>query len=125
MACAPPCSGARTANAGFSNAQPGSASICRQLDPVFGFEAVNVEAQSRHPSSLLNWMRPSWSRCARTNPAFGRGSLTFLTAGNRKILAYLREYTGDDLILCVANLARTAQPVELDLSAFRGACRWS
>ena len=51
--------------------------------------------------------------------AFGRGELTFLRPRNRKILAYLREY-GDEIILCVANLARSAQPVELDLSAYRG-----
>src|SRR3954452_10371241 len=88
------------------------------MDPVYGFEAVNVEAQSREPGSLLNWMR-RLPAVRKTSRAFGRGKLIFLRPGNRKILAYLREL-GDEAILCVANLGRSAQPAELDLSRYKG-----
>ncbi|MDZ7596389.1 MAG: alpha-glucosidase C-terminal domain-containing protein [Thiobacillus sp.] len=86
-------------------------------DPVYGFGAVNVEAQHRNPSSLLNWTRRLIAM-RRAHRAFGRGTLRFLRPGNRKILAYLREHEGE-AILCVANLSRAPQAVELDLSAFR------
>ena len=105
-------------NAGFSRADPQRLYLQPIMDPVYGYQAVNVEAQTREPSSLLNWMRRMLA-VRKTSLAFGRGRLTFLRPGNRKVLAYLREY-GDDVILCVVNLARTAQPVELDLSRFRG-----
>ena len=105
-------------NAGFSKADPQRLYLPPNMDPVYGFEAVNVEAQSRQQSSLLNWMRHILA-VRKNHQAFGRGGLTFLKPRNRKIFAYLREH-GDDLILCVANLARTAQPVELDLSAYQG-----
>ncbi len=88
------------------------------MDSVYGYEAVNVEAQSRSSSSLLNWMKRLIA-VRKAHQAFGRGTLAFLHPGNRKILAYLREYRGE-AILCVANLARSAQPVELDLSRFSG-----
>jgi len=105
-------------NAGFSRADPQRLFLPPIMDPVYGFEAVNVEAQSRDPSSLLNWMRRMLA-VRRQSHAFGRGRLTLLHPGNRKILVYLREYD-DDAVLCVANLSRAAQPVELDLSRFRG-----
>src|SRR5690606_18535961 len=105
-------------NAGFSRADPQRLYLPPIMDPVYGHQAVNVEAQQRDPSSLLNWMKRILA-VRRTSQAFGRGKLTFLRPGNRKILAYLREY-GDEAILCVVNLARSAQPVELDLSRFRG-----
>ncbi len=105
-------------NAGFSNADPQRLYLPPIKDAIYGYQAVNVEAQSREPSSLLNWMRRMLS-VRKTVKAFGRGSLTFLRPGNRKVLAYIREF-GDERILCVANLARSAQPVELDLSADRG-----
>lgn len=105
-------------NAGFSKADPQRLYLPPIMDPIYGYEAVNVEAQSRDPSSLLNWMKRLLA--VRKNiKAFGRGSLKFLRPGNRKILAYVREYE-DEAILCVANLSRYAQPVELDLSRFRG-----
>jgi maltose alpha-D-glucosyltransferase/alpha-amylase len=72
----------------------------------------------RDPSSLLHWTRRMLG-VRKTSQAFGRGSLQILKPGNRKVFAYLREFN-DDVILCVANLARSAQPVELDLSAFKG-----
>ena len=88
------------------------------MDPLYGYGAVNVEAQSRDPHSLLNWMRRMLAVRSR-HPAFGRGTLTFLYPKNRKILAYLREYEGETL-LCVANVAHSPQAVELDLSQFVG-----
>ncbi len=105
-------------NAGFSRADPQRLYLPPVMDAVYGFGSVNVEAQLREPSSLLNWMRRMLAVRA-TSRAFGRGSLVFLKPGNRKILAYLREHEGET-IFCVANLSATAQPVELDLSAFKG-----
>ena len=105
-------------NAGFSRADPQRLYLPPIMDPVYGYEAVNVEAQAREPGSLLNWMKRMLA-VRKTSHAFGRGRLTFLRPGNRKILAYLREL-GDEAILCVANLGRSAQPAELDLSRFRG-----
>jgi len=105
-------------NAGFSRADPQRLYLPPIMDPVYGFEAVNVEAQARDPASLLNWMKRMLATRA-TSRAFGRGRLEFLRPGNRKVLAYLREH-GDEAILCVANLSRTAQPVELDLKRFKG-----
>jgi len=67
---------------------------------------------------MLNWMKRILA-VRQTSKAFGRGRITFLRAGNRKILAYIREY-GNDALLCVANLARSAQPVELDLAQYKG-----
>ncbi|MGE5469523.1 MAG: maltose alpha-D-glucosyltransferase [Bacteroidota bacterium] len=104
-------------NGGFSRADPQRLFLPPIMDPVYGYEAVNVEAQIRDSSSLLNWTRRLLA-VRKSYIAFGRGSLVFLRPGNRKILAYLREYDGQSL-LCVANLARTAQPVELDLSAYK------
>jgi maltose alpha-D-glucosyltransferase/alpha-amylase len=105
-------------NAGFSRADPQRLYLPPIMDAIYGYEAVNVESQLREPSSLLNWMRRMLAVRA-SSKAFGRGTLRFLKPGNRKILAYLREF-GDDTLLCVANLSRSAQPVELDLSAYRG-----
>jgi len=103
-------------NGGFSRADPPNLYLPPIMDPVYGFGAVNVEAQARSPHSLLNWMRRLINTRKR-HTAFGRGVLEFLYPGNRKILAYLRRFEGED-ILCVANLSRASQPVELDLSAF-------
>jgi maltose alpha-D-glucosyltransferase/alpha-amylase len=105
-------------NAGFSTADPQRLFLPPIMDPVYGFQAVNVEAQLRDHSSLLNWMRRVLA-VRKKHQAFGRGTLSFLRAGNRKILAYLRE-AGEESILCVANLARSAQPVELPLARYRG-----
>lgn len=105
-------------NAGFSRADPQRLYLPPIMDAVYGYQAVNVESQMRDPSSLLNWMRRMLA-VRQTSQAFGRGELNFLKPGNRKVLAYLREH-GEDAILCVANLSRSAQPVELDLSRFKG-----
>jgi len=105
-------------NAGFSLADPQRLYLPPIMDPVYGYGAVNVESQARDPSSLLNWTKHILA-VRKSSRAFGRGKLTFLRPGNRKILAYVRE-TADEAILCVANLARSAQPVELDLKRFKG-----
>jgi maltose alpha-D-glucosyltransferase/alpha-amylase len=105
-------------NAGFSHADPQRLYLPPIMDSVYGYQSVNVEAQLRKPSSLLNWMRRVLA-VRKAHQAFGRGTLRFLSPGNRKVLAYLREYR-DEHILCVANLSRSAQPVELDLAAHKG-----
>ncbi|MCB2102289.1 MAG: putative maltokinase, partial [Rhodobacterales bacterium] len=105
-------------NAGFSRADPQSLFLPPIMDPMYGFEAVNVEAQTRSPSSLLNWMKRLIA-VRKMHPVFGSGKLTFLYPGNRKIFAYLRE-NDDEVILCIANLSRASQPAELDLSDFAG-----
>jgi maltose alpha-D-glucosyltransferase/alpha-amylase len=105
-------------NGGFSRADPASLTVPLIMDPLYGFQAINVEAQNHDAHSLLNWMRRILS-VRKEHGAFGRGSLRFLYPKNRKVFAYLREY-GDETILCVANLSRSAQAVELDLSEFEG-----
>jgi maltose alpha-D-glucosyltransferase/alpha-amylase len=105
-------------NAGFSRADIHALYAPIVADPVYGYQAVNVEAQERVPGSLLNWMK-RLIRVRRAHPVFGRGSLEFLHPANRRVLAYLREHDGTT-ILCVANLSRFAQYVELDLSQWAG-----
>ncbi|WSH68968.1 maltose alpha-D-glucosyltransferase (plasmid) [Rhizobium ruizarguesonis] len=105
-------------NGGFSRADPARLVLPPVADPLYGFEAVNVEAQSTDAHSLLNWTRRMLALRGR-HPAFGRGTLRFLSPENRKILAYLREYEGE-VLLCVASLSRLPQAVELDLSSFEG-----
>jgi len=105
-------------NGGFSRADPAQLYAPPIMDPVFGYGALNVEAQERAPFSLLNWMKRMIGVRKQTT-VFGRGTIEFLPARNRKILAYVRR-DGDDIVLCVANLARSMQPVELDLSWFKG-----
>ena len=105
-------------NGGFSRADPERLAVPMLMDPLYGYEAVNVEAQQRDPHSLLNWTRRMLAKRRQTR-AFGRGSLRFLFPGNRKILAYLREYDSA-VLLCVANLSSASQPVELDLAFMSG-----
>src|SRR4030088_2366449 len=105
-------------NGGFSRADPARLYLPPIMDPVYGFEAGNVEAQPRSPSSLLNWVKRLIA-ARRSRRAFGRGTLGFLYPSNRKVIAYIRAY-GDEIVLCVANLSRTPQAVELDLSEWRG-----
>jgi maltose alpha-D-glucosyltransferase / alpha-amylase len=105
-------------NAGFSRADPQRLYLPPIMDSVYGYPSTNVEAQSRDPNSLLSWTKRMLA-VRKSSRAFGRGARRFLRPGNRKILAYLREF-GEDTILCVANLSRSAQPVELNLSEFKG-----
>jgi maltose alpha-D-glucosyltransferase/alpha-amylase len=105
-------------NAGFSKTDPARLYLPPIMDPIYGYQAVNVEAQSRDSSSLLTWMKRIIA-VRKAHISFGRGELKFLHPGNRKILAYLRIFDSE-VILCVANLAHSAQPVELNLSNYAG-----
>lgn len=106
-------------NAGFSHANPAKLFLPAIQDSVYGFSAVNVEAQLASPSSLLTWMRRIIA-VRRSHVAFGRGTLRFLHPSNRKVLVYLREFQSER-ILCVANVSRAPQAVELDLAEFKDA----
>ncbi|MGN8277592.1 maltose alpha-D-glucosyltransferase [Pseudomonas sp. SMN5] len=110
-------------NGGFSRADPASLVLPPIMDPLYGYQSVNVETQSGDPHSLLNWTRRMLA-VRKQSKAFGRGTLKMLSPSNRRILAYTREYTGADgkheIILCVANVSRSAQAAELDLSAYAG-----
>lgn len=110
-------------NGGFSRADPASLIAPAIMDPLYGFQAINVEAQAHDTHSLLNWTRRMLA-VRKQQKAFGRGSLKMLAPANRRILAYLREYTSPDgvteIILCVANVSRAAQAGEFDLSGYAG-----
>ena len=105
-------------NGGFSRVDPAELSLPAAMDPLYGYQAVNVEAQRRDQHSILNWTRRMLT-VRRSHPAFGRGTLTLLSPKNRKVLAYIREHDGDT-VLCVVNLAHSLEAVELDLSHFSG-----
>ncbi|HET7710899.1 MAG TPA: maltose alpha-D-glucosyltransferase, partial [Thermoanaerobaculia bacterium] len=105
-------------NAGFSRANPQRLYLPVIIDPQYHYEQVNVEAQQNSPYSLLWWMKRLIA-LRRRYKAFGRGTLEFLHPENRKVLAYVRRYE-DEIILVVANLSRLVQCFELDLSAYRG-----
>ena len=105
-------------NAGFSRADYARLYSPVIADPVYGYQAINVEAQQRDQSSLLNWMK-RLIRLRKRHPVFGRGQITFLHPTNTKVLAYLR-HDEHETILVVNNLSRFVQPCELDLSAYDG-----
>jgi maltose alpha-D-glucosyltransferase/alpha-amylase len=109
----------RDRNAGFSTADEGRLYLPVINDPVYGYQTINVAAQSRTPSSLLNTTKRLIAARKRCR-AFGRGTIEFLRPRNPTILAFFREHA-DDVILVVANLSERSQPVELDLSRHRGA----
>jgi maltose alpha-D-glucosyltransferase / alpha-amylase len=106
-------------NAGFSTCDPGRLSLPIIMDPVYGYQAVNVEAQLRNMNGLLHWTR-RLIEVRKENPAFGLGNFLDLGGSNPSVLAYVREF-GDDVVLCVNNLSRFPQPVELDLRRYEGA----
>jgi maltose alpha-D-glucosyltransferase/alpha-amylase len=105
-------------NAGFSRAVPAKLYSPVVIDPIWGYEAINVEAELIGPSSLLNWMR-NLIALRKLFRVFGRGKLKFLAPSNSKVLVYVRE-DGDEIVLCAANLSRFAQPALLDLSGYDG-----
>src|SRR5437763_4152802 len=105
-------------NGGFSRADPARLYAPPIMDPVYGYQAINVEAQERYAFSLLNWMKRLVAM-RRQHRVFGRGSIEFVGSANRKILAYLRR-DDHEAILIVANLSRAVQPAEIDLKAFAG-----
>jgi maltose alpha-D-glucosyltransferase/alpha-amylase len=106
-------------NAGFSRADPQRLYAPPIMDAIYGYQAVNVEAQERSPHSLLNWMR-RLIHVRKSTKVFSRGRLTFLRPPNHRVVAYVRTL-GDEHVLVVSNLASTAQSVELDLRELAGA----
>jgi maltose alpha-D-glucosyltransferase/alpha-amylase len=105
-------------NAGFSKADPAKLFLPLVTDPVYGYQAINVDSQKQTPHSLLHWTRRMIA-VRKRHKVFGRGTLEFLTPANEKILAYVRTYEGQSVLL-VHNLAESAQAVELNLSRFKG-----
>ncbi len=105
-------------NGGFSSADFARLYLPPLMDPVYGYQAVNVESEMRNPSSFLHWVR-RMLMVRKHHPVFGTGSMEVLSNQNPSVLAYVRE-SEDDIILCVNNLSRFAQPVELNLGRFEG-----
>jgi maltose alpha-D-glucosyltransferase/alpha-amylase len=105
-------------NGGFSRADFAQLYAPPLMDPVYGFQAVNVEAQLRTPTSFLRWLK-RFIALRKEHPVFGLGVYEPLAPSNPKIFAHVRRYE-DDVALCVHNLARSAQAVQLDLSAYEG-----
>jgi maltose alpha-D-glucosyltransferase/alpha-amylase len=113
-------------NAGFSGCDPARLYLPLLMDPIYGFQALNVEAQQKNPGSLLHWTK-RMIEIRKRHPVFGLGRYEELSSSNPSVLAFVREYTdpaigsgGADQILCVNNLSRFPQPVELDLRRFKG-----
>ncbi|MCI0686333.1 MAG: maltose alpha-D-glucosyltransferase [Sporichthyaceae bacterium] len=105
-------------NSGFSSSDPQRLSLPLIMDPVYGYQVTNVESQLRNPTSLLHWTQQLIA-ARKANPAFGLGSFTDLGGSNPSVLCYLRQH-GDDVVLCVNNLSKFPQPVELDLRKWKG-----
>lgn len=104
-------------NAGFSRADFAQLYFPLIMDPVYGYQAVNVEAQQRYSTSLLNWVR-EMIHLRKRHPVFGRGTVSFIKPKNRRVFAFTRNYLVET-VLCVFNLSQSAQPVELDLHQYR------
>jgi maltose alpha-D-glucosyltransferase/alpha-amylase len=105
-------------NAGFSTSDPGRLTLPVIMDAVYGYQVTNVEAQLTNSSSLLHWTR-RMIEVRKQNHAFGLGEFHDLGGSNPTVLSYVRSY-GDDIVLCVNNLSRFPQPVELDLRRYEG-----
>jgi maltose alpha-D-glucosyltransferase/alpha-amylase len=114
-------------NGGFSNCDPQRLYLPPVMDPIYGYQSLNVEAQQRTPQSLLHWTRRI-IEIRKRHPVFGLGAYEELTSSNPSVLAFVREHDASsapdldvaDRILCVNNLSRFPQPVELDLRRFMG-----
>ena len=106
-------------NAGFSRANPQRLFLPVIVDPEYHYETVNVEAQQGNPNSLFWWMKRLIA-LRKKHRALARGTIEFLHAENRKVLAFVRKYE-DETVLVIANLSRFTQFAELDMSAYRGA----
>jgi maltose alpha-D-glucosyltransferase / alpha-amylase len=114
-------------NAGFSASDPARLYLPLIMDPIYGYQALNVEAQERNGGSLLHWTK-RMIEIRKRHPVFGRGGYEELNSSNPSVLAFVREYQpghasepdAGDTILCVNNLSRFPQPVELDLRRFKG-----
>ncbi|HYB89149.1 MAG TPA: alpha-glucosidase C-terminal domain-containing protein, partial [Streptosporangiaceae bacterium] len=115
-------------NGGFSTADPQRLYLQTLTDPIYGYQAINVEAQQRNPGSLLHWTK-RMIEIRKRHTVFGLGGYEELSSSNPSVLAFVREHPDGgaldapdpgDRILCVNNLSRFPQPVELDLRRFRG-----
>jgi len=105
-------------NGGFSRADFAQLYLPPLMDPVYGYQALNVEAQLRTPTSFLRWLA-RFIALRKEHPVFGLGTYEAQETDNPRIFAHVRRYE-EDVVLCVHNLARSAQPVQLDLSRFEG-----
>lgn len=105
-------------NAGFSRADPSQLYAAVIQDPLYHYQARNVEAQLRSPKSFLMWLR-RLIRVRKKYPVFARGTLRFVSCENRRVIAYLRQHEGQT-VLVVNNLSAFAQPAELDLRPYLG-----
>jgi maltose alpha-D-glucosyltransferase/alpha-amylase len=105
-------------NGGFSRADFAQLYAPSLMDPVYGFQAVNIEAQLRTPTSVLRWLHRLIA-LRKEHPVFGFGTFEPIETSNSRVFAHLRRFE-DDLVLCVHNFARSAQAVELDLRAYEG-----
>jgi maltose alpha-D-glucosyltransferase / alpha-amylase len=105
-------------NAGFSEGDNAALYAPVIVDPPYGYHTINVDAQERTPTSLLRWMRRLIG-VRKAQKAFGRGTQEFLHPVNKRVLVFLRRYE-NEIVLCVNNLSRYAQPVEVDLREFSG-----
>jgi maltose alpha-D-glucosyltransferase/alpha-amylase len=115
-------------NGGFSTADFAQLYLPPLMDPVYGYAAVSVESQLRNPSSFLHWVQ-RMVHARKEHPVFGTGSFEVLDVANEAVFAYLRYQVREagpereiieDLVLCVNNLSKLAQPVEIDLAAWAG-----
>ena len=113
-------------NAGFSGCDPARLYLPLIMDPIYGYQALNVEAQQNNSGSLLHWTK-RMIEIRKRHPVFGLGRFEELSSSNPSVLAFVRELSepgagtdGADQILCVNNLSRFPQPVELDLRRFKG-----
>jgi len=105
-------------NAGFSQADFARLYFPLNMDPVYGYQSVNVASQQRYSTSLLNWVR-EMILLRKNHPVFGRGSFHLIKPRNRKIFCFTRTYS-EQTVLCVFNLSQHAQPIELELQDFAG-----
>ena len=110
-------------NGGFSTADFAQLYLPALMDPVYGYQAVNVESQLRNPGSFLHWVQ-RMVQARKQHPVFGTGSFEALDVANEAVLVFLRRQerddSADDIVLCVNNLSKVAQPVEIDLSMLAG-----
>ena len=110
-------------NGGFSTADFAQLYLPALMDPVYGYQSVNVESQLRNPGSFLHWVQ-RMIQARKQHPVFGTGSFEALDVANEAVLVFLRRQerddSADDVVLCVNNLSKVAQPVEIDLSMLAG-----
>jgi maltose alpha-D-glucosyltransferase/alpha-amylase len=104
-------------NAGFSRALPSRLYSPVIIDPLYSYEAINVESAS-HRASFLNWLR-HLIKIRQSHPAFSRGKVRFLDDGNKKVLSYLCVYK-DDVALVINNLSRYSQFIQVDVHEYAG-----